>query len=369
MPRLSCVAVVTLVGVLAAACGATSSDPASAPNNAEGGVGSGDTVLGSSGGLLDGGGGACAASTKDAERATVDVIFVIDSSSSMYEEHLEVKKNINTFAKAIGNTGLDYNVIMIAQKEKVPGPPGGLCVPGPLAGPKCSDGPRFHHLDTDVNSWEALQLILDEFPRYSAWLRPEAYKTFVMVSDDNAQLPSATFDQKLLALSPTHFGDAKTRRYNFNSIVGYKRNTAVLSKEKCSTALNTGENYQQLSQLTGGTVDSVCEASYGSVLDNITKGLIITLGCEFAFPQAAPDSKPTDPTTVVVTYTPPGGAGKPLTQVTDAKKCEANADGWYYDVPSNPTKIMFCPSTCKGPGADSKGKLDISVGCWAPPPK
>ena len=108
--------------------------------------------------------------------------------------------------------------------------------------------------------------------------------------------------------------------------------------------------------------------SYASVLDNIAKGLLMALGCEFAFPQAA-YGKQTDPTTVVVTYTPADSAGKPLTQVTDVTKCAANADGWYYDVPSNPTKILFCPSTCKGPGTDTKGKLDISVGCWAPPPK
>ncbi len=47
----------------------------------------------------------------------------------------------------------------------------------------------------------------------------------------------------------------------------------------------------------------------------------------------------------------------------------ANPDGWYYDNAANPTKILFCPTTCSGPGADTAGKLDIVVGCKAPLPK
>ncbi|HVH44497.1 MAG TPA: hypothetical protein VM925_19220 [Labilithrix sp.] len=363
-PRFPFVA--SVVFVLAAACGSSSDRD----GEEVGPRGAGDDgTLGSSGGSADGGSSStCAAATRTGERAAVDIVFVIDTSASMGEETAEVRQNINAFAQAIGNTGLDYNVVMIARKAKASGSGSGICVPEPLAGPGCADGAKFHHLDTAVDSTESLKLILDEFSEYSGWLRPDAYKAFVEVTDDDAALGYEKFDQKLLALSPQHFGDTQKRRYIFNSICGYKRNTAILSKEKCSSAVNIGENYQELSKLTGGTVDSVCETSYASVFDNIAKGLVSKLGCEFAFPTAAAGQQ-TDPSTVVVRYTPAAGSPRPLTQVTDAAKCGATADAWYYDNPANPAKLLLCPSTCSGLGADTSGKIDIAVGCSAPPPK
>ncbi|MCW5836544.1 MAG: hypothetical protein KIS78_29360 [Labilithrix sp.] len=369
--------VATAMGLTATACGSDRSgfDDAPAGEAPSGDLAGGDPSLGGGGGPSGEPPEACAAEVTSANRAEVDVIVVIDTSGSMMEETNQVKQNLNSFAQSIGNTGLDYNVIMIASKPtKLPfAPPGftppGICVPPPLAGADCADGPKFHHLDTSVGSFDSLQVILDKYPQYEKWLRQTAYKVFIEVTDDNSSLAYDAFDPQLLAKSPAQFGDAAGRRYIFNSICGYKRNTPILSAEKCSSAENNGDQYQHLSQLTGGTVDSVCEASYASVFDNIAKGLITRLGCEFTIPEAE-GGKETDPTTVVVTYTPgDGSAKKTLTQVTDASKCGANPDGWYYDDAANPTKILFCPSTCSTAGADTAGKLDVAVGCKAPPPK
>ncbi|MBX3197182.1 MAG: VWA domain-containing protein [Labilithrix sp.] len=367
------------VGSTVTACGSDRdrSGFAGAPADpAPGGdLGGGDPSLGGGDDPSTGQPEACAAEVTSANRAEVDVIVVIDTSGSMMEETNQVKQNLNSFAQSIGNTGLDYNVIMIASKpKKIPfAPPGftppGICVTPPLAGADCADGPKFHHLDTSVGSFDSLQIILDKYAQYEKWLRPTAYKVFIEVTDDNSSLPYDSFDPQLLAKSSAQFGDAAGRRYIFNSICGYKRGTPILSVQKCSSAENTGDQYQHLSQLTGGTVDSVCEASYASVFDNIAKGLITRLGCEFSIPKAE-GGKETDPTTVVVTYTPgDGSAKKALTQVTDASKCGANPDGWYYDDAASPTKILFCPSTCSSAGADTAGKLDVAIGCKAPPPK
>ncbi|MBX3208491.1 MAG: VWA domain-containing protein [Labilithrix sp.] len=369
----------TVVGLTTIACGSdrdrSAFDKAQSKDDAAGDLGGGDPSLGPGSESPDGKPEACAAEVTTANRAEVDIIVVIDTSGSMMEETNQVKQNLNAFAQSIGNTGLDYNVIMIAEKpKKLPfAPPGfsppGICVTPPLAGADCANGPKFHHLDTAVGSFDSLQIILDKYPQYSAWLRPTAYKVFIEVTDDNSSLAFDAFDPQLLAKSAQQFGDATNRRYIFNSICGYKRNTPVLSTQKCGSAENTGDQYQHLSQLTGGTVDSVCETSYASVFDNIAKGLITKLGCEFSIPKAA-DGKATDPSTVVVTYTPgDGSAQKPLTQVTDASKCGANPDGWYYDDATTPTKILFCPSTCSTAGADTDGKLDVAIGCVAPPPK
>lgn len=322
-----------------------------------------------------GAGEACAAQVTKAVRAEVDVIIVIDTSGSMMEETNQVKQNINAFAQKIGSSGLDYTVVMIAEKpQQLPFmPPGfqppGICVPPPLGGASCADNPPiFHHLNEGVGSTDSLQIVLDQYAKYEGWLRPDAYKVFIEVTDDNSALSYQDFDAQLLAKGAKHFGDANARRYIWNSICGWKRNTALLSGDKCGSAENTGDQYQHLSQLTGGTVDAVCETDYSSVFDNIAKGLVTKLGCEFAFPKA--QSGQADPTAVVVNYTPGGQtAAKPLTQVTDESKCGSVADAWYYDDNASPTKILFCPSTCATAGADTGGKVEIAVGCKAPPPK
>ena len=373
------------LGALALACGSArtnafeETDPTTpaggdlAPANPGGGS------LGTGGGPGSGPGDqTCAANVQNATRAEVDIIIAIDTSGSMGEETAQVQANINDFAKSIGGSGLDYRVTMIAEKPTappiplpIPIPPTGICVDPPLGGANCTENlPLYHHLVKTVSSTDAFDVILAQYPTYSAWLRPTAYKVFIVITDDYSNPTTyQQFDQQLLAKSATQFGTAANRRYIFNSICGWKRGTPILSGTKCGSAVNTGSQYQELSQLTNGTIDSVCETSYASVFQNIAKGLVTKLGCEFSFPKAQGGGT-TDPEKVVVNYTSgAGGAAKPLTRVTDQSKCGTIADAWYYDDNNNPTKIVFCPSTCSGPGADTGGKIDIAVGCKAPPPK
>ncbi len=327
------------------------------------------------GGSLASGGsekeGTCAAKVASATRAEVDVILVVDTSSSMGEEIAQVKDNLNAFASAIAGSGLDYQVLVIAKKPSSSSWGGGglgVCIPEPLAGPGCADKPPlFHHLNVEVDSWNSLKQIVDQFPNYSSFLRPTSYKVFIEVTDDNSSpLKWHDFDQRLLATSSDYFGTETSRKYIFNSICGWERGTSHFDTDKCGSADSNGEEYQRLSDLTGGTIESVCESDYSSVFDNIAQGLVAKLGCEFAFPKT--DTGIADPAKIVVNYTPGNGSSSPLTQVTDASKCAGFANAWYYDDNTKPTKLVFCPSTCSGPGADTAGKLEIAVGCTAPPP-
>ena len=108
--------------------------------------------------------------------------------------------------------------------------------------------------------------------------------------------------------------------------------------------------------------------SPGRVDRGSAKGLVTKLGCEFGFPKS--QTGQTDPSTVIVNYTPGGQtSASALTQVTDQSKCGTVSNAWYYDDNANPTKIVFCPATCAAAGADTGGKLEVAVGCKAPPPK
>jgi hypothetical protein len=123
--------------------------------------------------------------------------------------------------------------------------------------------------------------------------------------------------------------------------------------------------YQKLALLTGGIIDSVCKTDYSGVLDNIGKGIVDRLACELGYPtgQAA------DPTKVQVRLTPPGGTPKKLTQVTDASKCAANLDGWYYDDAAKPQKIILCKSICEEANGVQGSKIEALVGCRGEGPK
>jgi hypothetical protein len=345
------------------------------PNGNDAGLGLPDGF-----GLGDGGGGdggldpdaACAASIQSAAKPQVDIIVVIDTSGSMTEEVVQTKTNINDFATSIGQSGLDYQVILIAARGT-----GNLqmCVPPPLGGANCADNPPlFHHVNQTVGSTNSLSLVLSTYDSANAalnwakYLRPTATKVFIEITDDNSSLAFASFDTQLLAKQPAGmFGTAQKRKYIFDSICGWSDPSPILDPMKCGSAVNIGANYQNLSVLTKGIVDSVCKTSYKGVFQNIAKGVAGTLGCQFDMPKS--NGNPIDPNKVVVRYTPGSGPAQSLTQVTDASKCAQFPNGWYYDNNTTPTKILLCAGACTTVGADQGGKVEILVGCATDPPK
>jgi hypothetical protein len=317
-------------------------------------------------------GNSCAATEAKPEKAKVDIVFVIDNSGSMNAEMNQIKANVNTFAGKIGGSGLDYRVVFIVAKASSPTQTGNvICVPAPLGGANCADNPgKFYHINQSVSSTNSLSLILSTYDSANAalnWkqhLRAESYKVFVEVTDDQSAMTSAAFDQQILAKAPAGmFGTAAARKYIFHTIAGWKEGTAPLSAEKCSTAENTGSRYQELSQLTGGIIDSVCKTDYSGVLDKLATGIVEKLGCELTVPSAAAS----DPASMVVQLTPQGGSPRNLTQVTDASKCAQFPESWYYDDNNAPSKILLCGGACTS--AQNSATIKALVGCRAPAPK
>jgi hypothetical protein len=363
------------VGMGLVACGGGEGDPPITEENLnQGDSGPKPPDLGGGDGGSSGSDGStsCAAEVAQTEKAKVDIVFVIDDSGSMTEEMNQVKTNVNTFASKIGGSGLDYQVLFIVKRATSPTQTGNvICVPAPLGGANCADNPPlFHHINQDVQSTNSLSLILSTYDSTTAalnwkqYLRLDAYKVFIEVTDDQSAMTSAAFDTALLAKAPTGmFGTAAARKYIFHTIAGWQEGTAALSATKCASAVNNGSRYQELSQLTGGLIDSVCKTDYSGVLTKLASGIVEKLGCELKVPSAAT----ADPTTLVVQLTPNGGTGRKLTQVTDASKCATIADAWYYDDNAAPTKILLCPTTCTAAAQDSK--IEALVGCKAPVPK
>ena len=64
-----------------------------------------------------------------------------------------------------------------------------------------------------------------------------------------------------------------------------------------------------------------------------------------------------------VEYTP-GGAGVPVRigQAPDQAGCQGK-DGWYYDNPQTPNKVVMCEKTCATLTGDRKAKVNVLFGC------
>src|SRR4051794_11678752 len=265
----------------------------------------------------------------------VDVIFVIDNSGSMDEEIAAVRDNINRdFAAIIAASGVDYRVIMLSKYglDSL-----GVCIEPPLAQADChlgidkTNSAVFYHYDQEIGSNDALCQILSTFDHadargrapqgWQAWLRPEAHKAFVVITDDSPACvygqgesqvmfgqagvepfeDALHFHSALLARSGVQFGVPPDIKYQFFSIVGmapgpvqgepYFPHQSIVTST-CDTAPASGATYQALSIVTDSLRYPVCEGrSFDSVFQVLATSVIQAsqADCEFEIPEAPQD--------------------------------------------------------------------------------
>lgn len=329
--------------------------------------------------------------------APVDIIIAIDTSGSMSGEIDQVEANINeNFAEIIGDSGIDYRVILLA--DYPPGPKHTICIKPPLATGSCDDplpdepgnnAPTFFHYDALVDSHDAFEVLLDTFASsdvhglipngWGALLRDDALKVFLLISDDDPNDSAESFDEQLLSLSPDHFGTPGARRYIWHSIIGMKEKSpppsdpwlpsdGIIDEECAPGSRSSAVEYQELSILTGGLRFPLCDnESFDVVFQDIAAGVIdaVLLPCRLVPPEP-PAGETIDFGGVVLVYTSGDGEASSLPKVGTADAC--GQGGFYVDGAG----ITLCPSTCDDVAADDEGRLDLHVACTgdipAPPP-
>ena len=322
----------------------------------------------------------------------VDIIFVIDNSSSMDDELDAVERNINeNFAMIIGVSGIDYRVIMVS--SHVAPEDNHICISTPLSGTDCMpppgapvNGERFFHYDVGVNSRDSFRVFLDTYTSpdmhgfapngWSEWLRLEAFKVIIEVTDDGSEEnlpdgspPSAVnFDEALLGLNPPQFGVPGNRNYVFHAIAGLEANdpadepyppTAPLVEDTCGSARDEGLAYQRLSIVTGGLRYPVCEFdSYDAVFTEAARGIIrqARLTCDLTIP-GVPDGETADPSSLALQWTPDPGAAAINVPRRDPNQCT----GTGFTVVGN--TIRLCDDLCAEAEASETGQLQVLVGC------
>ena len=148
----------------------------------------------------------CAAVQVEAEvdNRPVDIIWVVDNSTSMEPAIMNVQTGLNDFADRVNASGLDYRVIMLSLRGNGPSSTRfRVCIPPPLAGDaECGDGDRFFHVSVDIRSTQPIEQILGTLGQTAGYrtedgdrgsepwlnlLRPDATKTVVVATDDNSR--------------------------------------------------------------------------------------------------------------------------------------------------------------------------------------
>jgi hypothetical protein len=290
--------------------------------------------------------------------APVDIIFVIDNSGSMDEEAAQVQMRLNGFVEAIGGAGIDdYHVIMLTQL-------GFVSVPDPLG----SDASRYRFVDTNVQSTDSFERLLEQLPVFTDFLRPTAVTHVVFVTDDESRMSAAAFQG------------------SFESALGHPfRGHAIASPPDsihtecpfpgfclpplpgCSgpggAAADNGRQYWELASATGGTQLSICAADWAALFTELLMVVAVptTIPCNFLIPEP-PEGTSFDPNLANVVFTPLGG--EPMTIPRAASgDCTGAGVRWIYNDPDRPTEILLCNPACDLVEASADGAVRIQLGC------
>lgn len=347
---------------------------------------------------------ACAAVVEEAIAVAlpVDIIWLVDNSSSMQLAVDQIKIGLNAFATTIEQSNLDYQVIMLAIRNKQSpivlngGTRYPVCIPQPLAGDdNCGDGPRFFQSSIDIYSTQPLEQFLGTLGQTAGYtdtdmkggapwaqhLRPDATKTIVVVTDDNARLSVTDFETFVggknpfnsLTLPPGILDPSWNglfKDYLFSGIYGYGSNGDP--SVKCTfpdqtQPASSGPTYTTLVTKTGGVRAKLCDgaAAWQPFFDAVAQSIIAAakLSCELVIPP--PSMGTLDPAKVNVAIQS-GGNQVYLPGVASAAACGPSG-GWYYDDPVMPTKVTLCPVSCEtaqasvGPG--KPGHIEVLFGC------
>lgn len=359
----------------------------------------------------------CAAISEQATRQLrpQDIVVVVDTSSSMDDVIVAIQDRLNgDLAEVLEASGIDYRVVLLASYGDVSDSNNlGICIASPLGGHDCAAGspfamtagPRFVHHNIEIASLDSWCQIVDEFDSWQVSLRPEAFKSFILFTDDHQNcdfapnLPDFTrgdwedqvengaavgvaeelalaFDQVLQGLSPEHFGTAAERNYRFHSVVGMQEKAAasdtpytalepiVVDQCKYDEGNHAGLAYQQLSALTEGLRYPICENdSFDSIFRAASAGIVEAAGlsCDWGIP-AVPAGQVFDRDKVNVRYIGPDGTATDLNRVNTLAECRGQG-GWFYDNPTTPTRVLTCPSSCDLLETTNGGSVEVLFGC------
>jgi hypothetical protein len=134
----------------------------------------------------------------------------------------------------------------------------------------------------------------------------------------------------------------------------------------CAFTASAGKVYLDLINKTDGVFGDLCKQDFTPVFNTLSTEVIQNAGlaCEWAIPKPMGDDM-IDYEKVNVDFNDGMGNVLPIGKVQSAAACANVADGWYYDDPDMPTKILVCPQTCAKIQDAPMASMAIKFGCEA----
>lgn len=361
---------------------------------------------------------ACESATAiaEVESLPVDIIWVVDNSISMAPAIQEVQDGLDDFAALVDSKALDYQVILLSLRGEGLVSVGGseryaICIPPPLSSDNaCSDGPNFVHVSVDIRSTQPIEQFLGTLGQtagYTAtyargsepWehvLRPDATKTLVFVTDDNARtcaLPvggsCSPSDPPLTETSLEDFPGGGNpfnsnelgpgiltstygslfADYTFNAIYGWGSPTdpsVRCTYPDSSSPPSSGPTYTSLVLGTGGVRAQICDGTdaWGPFFDSVATAVEQTsrIDCTILIPDPPPEM--TFDRDMINVLVDTGDGPELIGKVAGEAACGADG-GWYYDNEDVPTAVVLCPATCDAlqSSLNETSSVEVQFGC------
>ena len=349
-----------LGGVVLAAPGCGSSDATGKGNGGDAGGGNGSSSGGSSfqggddGG--EGGGGGCSSVSKRAEKIPLDMVIGLDTSFSMDfdDKWTNVKAALKAFVTNPSYADLGFGLQFFPIRKQcsvadyqalaVDLAPGATTA-GPIS--QALDGQMMAGGTPTVPLLQGLIAYLRAHPNPAR--KPVLLLATDGVPDDTCVSPVAGETPNTLANAITVAAAAYAGAPSISTfVIGVGSDLSALNGiaqaggTGTATLVDTGGNAQQ---------------QFLAALDAARKSAI---PCDFAIPAGGN----VDPAETNVEYVPGTGGDHQFVFVGDSTGCpKAPSDGWYFDDPTQPTKVSLCQAACDVVKADDLGQVNVVFGC------
>ncbi len=277
----------------------------------------------------------------------VDVVLLIDSSGSMDTEIGLVNGNLVAFRDILTKSGLDWRLIVIGFGS-------GLCKTG------CTADPKFQWVQKTIGSHDSLKVMVDNYSAYQGFMRADAIKNVIVVSDDESMVSAASFKSSVAGLGKFGAMEAAPLGFVFHSIVSYDPNNV---SKNCSTGKAVGNVYLSLTAETKGSKHPVCASDWKPVFESLANSVAKTTFTICDYEVVVPTGATYVPSELVLSAAikGPPQSNVSLVQISGKAGCAAQPKGWYFSNPAAPNKVVLCEAQCQAlTAADS---MSLDYGC------
>lgn len=319
-------------------------------------VGAGGSEGGAGGVTIDGGpetgddGGICIATSAEARRIPVDMIFLMDRSGSMAGPKWDgTKAALTAFFEDPASAGISAGMVYFPAQQS------DVCnfasysaldvsiAPLPENAAALTNSIPFAPLGTSTPTWSALKGTLFAATTYQD-AHPLHKVVVVLATDGDA---TSCPPLEIEAISEL----AKSAR-NYNGVRTYVIGVAgstIANLDQIAAAGGTGKAYDVTNDIH----------EFAAKIAEIRTD---ALTCDFELPEL-PEGKVIQPDLVYFAYAPNGeGDPKIVPRVQKLADC-GNLPGWRFDSNTAPTKIVLCPALCTTLQNDPAAKVTVLYGC------